>query len=230
MRVTRQFTLLTALAAGIAMPAYADGGWTTVGYPGSSVCGGSNFMTCLSVSVSWTSAGVVTVTGYNLGTLGEDWFDVGLAGLPAGWTGTAAYTPFLAGTSAYGTALIAQPTGDGIPTDIYGVRALPAPTTNGLSNGEHGTWVFTFATFSNFDNSMANSYWAVHAGDGPDKLVGEGTCSTKIFVNANGAGRAGSYDPNCGGSVVPEPASMALLATGLVGLGGAGLIRRRRKS
>jgi hypothetical protein len=226
MKVSRSVALLGLLSGVVAAPAYADGNWDT----GGTVCGGNTFETCLSVAVSWTTAGVVTVTGYNLGTLGEDWFEVGLAGLPSGWLGSVAYTPALAGTSSYGTSLIAQPGGAGIPTVTYGTAADAPKPTNGLSNGEHGTWVFTFTSFTGFDAAMANSYWAVHAGDGPVNTAEGGTCSTKIYVNAEGAGTAGPYDPNCGTSTVPEPATMGLLATGLVGIGGAGLIRRRRKS
>lgn len=35
--------------------------------------------------------------------------------------------------------------------------------------------------------------------------------------------------PSCGTSTVPEPITMTLLATGLAGMGGAGLLRRRKK-
>ncbi|HEX5829734.1 MAG TPA: PEP-CTERM sorting domain-containing protein, partial [Gemmatimonadaceae bacterium] len=66
--------------------------------------------------------------------------------------------------------------------------------------------------------------FAIHAISGP------GNCSTKLVVTNNQANQ-GPFDPSCDvpETVVPEPASVVLMATGLLALVGGGAVRNRRK-
>ncbi|MDH4349322.1 MAG: PEP-CTERM sorting domain-containing protein, partial [Gemmatimonadota bacterium] len=97
----------------------------------------------------------------------------------------------------------------------------------GLGAGNTYTFTFTITNWQGTTADFNNLGFAIHGQGGPNG------CSTKLVIQADGS--ANSPDPNdpavqaCGTTVTPEPVTMSLLATGLAGMGGAGLVRRRRK-
>lgn len=207
---------------------------------GATKCGGSLFATCAAVSVSTsfnniTGRTTVTMTITNLsgtnGTYaGTTFTQIGVWNLPNGKNGAAYVNGSLTVlnqnnvnvTSAWqlGTPGLS---GGGIQPGVFGVD--PSQGINGgLATGD--TYTFTFeltGLASNFD--LNNAGFALH-GQG-----GYNGCSTKLIVDGDGTQNTGPYDPTClpPTTTTPEPVTMTLLATGLAGMGGAGVFRRRRK-
>jgi hypothetical protein len=211
-RALKTLALSAVLSGAVASPALADGGFG----PFNNVCAGGLYQTCFSVSFSWTG-NVATLTITNLAGEGDLIKAVGIANLPS----DPAYT--VGGQAGY-----VPPGNDlnNLPPTV--VAASANDQGDMIADGGTGVWIFTFTGLSaaETDALLANAVVGAHFISGP------GGCSTKWSIDAQGnatgqGGEAGEGE--CGTTTVPEPATMGLLAIGLVGLVGAGAVRRRRE-
>ncbi|HEX3157115.1 MAG TPA: PEP-CTERM sorting domain-containing protein [Gemmatimonadaceae bacterium] len=199
--------LAAAFVAAAASPARAD------------TCGGNNFVTCASVGVgsTWnagTSTWAITMTVINPVGNNSSFKAIGLHNLPAGVGASAFVMPSNWTTPAN------ELNGDPIEDKVVGIKGK---TGNDLV-APGGSIVFSF-NLTGLNADYVFDDWAIHATRGPNG------CSTKLVVT-NGQANQGPFNPECGDpvSVTPEPASVVLMASGLLVLVGGGAMRRRRRS
>lgn len=102
-----------------------------------------------------------------------------------------------------------------------GTTGVTNPTLNG------GFVVFSFTVTQTWDPNAAGTELLVKGQNGPNGMSTE--CITGTGQNSN-CGPNVPPPPPPPPQVVPEPITMTLLGTGLLGLGGAGLRRRRKQA
>jgi len=193
------------------------------------VCGGNDFATCASVVVTITDLGggqvginmvVTNNSGANGTFAGTTFTDIGLFGL-----GNFSYVNGSLVTSGSGTWQLGPLglSGAGITPNVAGVQPVNPQPDNGLKANQTVNITFKITGVAAAD--IDKNDWAIHGQTGPND------CSTKLVVT-NGVPNNGPYDTErcgVGTSVTPEPASVALMGTGLMGLGAGACVRRRRK-
>ncbi|MGE5926030.1 MAG: PEP-CTERM sorting domain-containing protein [Gemmatimonadota bacterium] len=201
--------MLLALGAGQA--------WAFGPFDNTQICGGASFYSCVTLTSQYdatTNTLQLTVRNDGQGTLGT--IGIGVV-QPTGGTAPAGYGAF---------GIQNELSGDGdLGNTYYGFDANSTPEA--LAPGETGTFVFTFDPA--FNDDLGQLALGMHFREGPNQACS----SNKLFIsptNTPTGAAGGSYAAGCGPTtVVPEPITMTLLATGLAGMGGVGALRRRKK-